>query len=113
MTGFELSNVNDLDRQVILLDLTSEPALRPVACAPFAPWPLRLFLALTPARRTGLTGDTGFTSGQVSPIHVLGLPALPFPNPCGCSAPPPPRARYTLSTGQTEIPFPPQLRALP
>jgi hypothetical protein len=65
---------------------------------PFAPGPLRPFIApmgaLTPARSVapvlGLSPAASRSAPreQVSLIHVLGLPAIPSPNTCECSASP-------------------------
>jgi len=71
-------------------------APHPPSCAPFAPGPLRPFLAtmgaLTPARSVApVLGPLPAASRsaprkQVSLIHALGLPTLPSPTTCGCSA---------------------------
>jgi len=63
---------------------------------PFAPGPLRPFLAtmgaLTPARSVapvlGLfpAASRSAPREQVSLIHALGLPTIPSPTTCGCSA---------------------------
>src|SRR5215469_8774038 len=68
------------------------PARHPPSCAPFAPGPLRPFHAPTgpsdscPPHSGTLRCNACSTSGQVSRIHALRLPAIPSPNTCGCSA---------------------------
>jgi len=71
-------------------------APHPPSCAPFAPGPLRPFVAtmgaLTPARAVapvlGLSPAASRSAPreQVSLIHALGLPTLPSPTTCVCSA---------------------------
>jgi len=85
----------------------------PPSCAPFAPGPLRPFLALmgalTPARSVAaghgcLPGDrpVRLLHGQVSLIHALGLPTIPSPT-TGAS---PDRLRTSLRIGPDRLGLP-------
>jgi hypothetical protein len=77
----------------------------PPSCAPFAPGPLRPFFAtmgaLPPARSVAPVLDLSSAASrsapreQVSLIHALGLPTIPSPNTCECSA----------SSGQATLPL--------
>ena len=66
----------------------------PPSCVPFAPGPLRPFLATMDALPPAPPGspvldqlqERRLCSGQVSLIHALSLPAIPSPPTCGCSA---------------------------
>ena len=86
-----------LARRHWLRRLASTPVVpHPPSCAPFAPGPLRPFVAtmgaLTPARSVALVlglspaASRSAPRKQVSLVHALGLRTLPSPTTCGCSA---------------------------